>query len=107
MFGNGRDLVLSVATAEPDHPAPPGTTLDLRAFDLTGKFLRALPPHEISGAQRVLSLGRWSRPLVIEACLNTPVAGSPFRLAVTAIGSKDSGSGAQFEIESLSGGPRP
>ena len=107
VFGNGRDLVLSVATAEPDHPAPPGTTLDVRAFDLTGKFLRALPPHEISGAQRVLSLGRWSRPLVIEACLNTPVAGSPFRLAVTAIGSKDSGSGAQFEIESLSGGPRP
>ena len=107
VFGNGRDLVLSVATAEPDHPAPPGTTLDLRAFDLTGKFLRALPPHEISGAQRVLSAGRWNRPVVIEACLNTPVAGSPFRLAVTAIGSKDSGSGTQYEFENLSGGPRP
>ena len=107
VFGNGRDLVLSVATSEPDHPAPPGTTLDLRAFDLTGKFLRALPPHEISGAQRVLSAGRWNRPVVIEACLNTPVAGSPFRLAVTAIGSKDSGSGTQYEIENLSGGPRP
>ena len=36
VFGNGRDLVLSVATAEPGHSAPPGTTLDLRAFDLTG-----------------------------------------------------------------------
>lgn len=107
VFGNGRDLVLSVATAEPDHPAPPGTTLDLRAFDLTGKFLRSLPPHEISGAQRVLSAGRWNRPVVIEACLNTPVAGSPFRLAVTAIGSKDSGSGSQYEVENLSGGPRP
>ena len=107
VFGNGRDLVLSVATAEPNHPAPPGTTLDLQAFDLTGTFLRVLPPLEISGAQRVLSLGRWGRPLVIEACLNVPGTRSSFRLAVTAISSKDSGSGAQYGIESLPGGPGP
>ena len=107
VFGNGRDLVLSVTTAEPNHPAPPGTTLNLRAFDLTGTFLRALPPLEISGAQQVLSLGRWSRALVIEACLNVPGTRSSFRLAVTAISSKDSGSGAQYGIESLPGGPGP
>lgn len=107
VFGNGRDLVLSVATAEPELPAPPGTTLALRAFDLTGTFLRALPPLEISGAQRVLSTGRWSRPVIVEACLNVPGTQSSFRLAVTAISSKDSGSGAQFGIESLRGGPGP
>ncbi|MCY3760267.1 MAG: leucine-rich repeat domain-containing protein, partial [Gemmatimonadetes bacterium] len=107
VFGNGRDLVLSVATAEPNHPAPPETTLNLRAFDLTGTFLRVLPPLEISGAQRVLSLGRWNRPLVIEACLNVPGTRSSFRLAVTAISSKDSGPRAQFGIESLPGGSGP
>lgn len=107
VFGNGREVVLSVATAEPNHPAPPGTILNLRAFDLTGTFLRVLPPLEISGAQRVLSLGRWNRPLVIEACLNVPGTRSSFRLAVTAISSKDSGPRAQFGIESLPGGPGP
>ena len=107
VFGNGSDLVLAVSTAEPNHPAPPGTILNLRAFDLTGTFLRVLPPLEISGTQRVLSLGRWNRPLVIEACLNVPGTRSSFRLAVTAIVSKDSGSGAQFGIESLPGGLGP
>ena len=107
VFGNGRDLVLSVATAEPGQPSPPGTTLDLRAFDLKGAFTRRLPALEISGVQQVLSLGRWNRPLVIEACLNVPGTRSSFRLAVTAISSKDSDSGAQYGIESLPGGPGP
>ena len=107
VFGNGRDLVLSVATAEPGQPSPPGTTLDLRAFDLKGAFTRRLPALEISGVQQVLSLGRWGRPLVIEACLNVPGTRSSFRLAVTAISSKDSDSGAQYGIESLPGGPGP
>ena len=107
VFGNGREVALSVATAEPGHSAPPGTTLDLRAFDLKGAFTRRLPGLEINGVQQVLSTGRWSRPLVIEACLNVPGTRSSFRLAVTAIGSKDSGSGAQFGIESLPGGSGP
>ena len=107
VFGNGRALVLSVATAEPGHPAPPGTTLNLRAFDLKGAFTRRLPGLEINGVQQVLSTGRWNRPLVIEACLNVPDTRSSFRLAVTAIGSKDSGSGAQYGIESLPGGAGP
>ena len=103
VFGNGRDVVLSVVTAEPDHPAPPGTTLDLQAFDLTGEFLRPLSPLEISGTQQILSTGRWNRHLNIEACLNVPGADNPFRLAVTAIISKDSDSGGQYGIESLPG----
>ena len=107
VFGNGRDVVLSVVTAEPDHPALPGTTLDLHIFDLTGKLLRPLTSLEISGAQQVLSTGRWNRPLVIEACLNVPGTRSPFRLAVTAIGSRASGSSTQYEVESLPGGPGP
>ena len=107
VFGNGRDVVLSVATAEPDHPAPPGTTLDLHVFDLTGKLLHPLTSLDISGRQRVLSTGRWNRPLIIEACLNVPGTASPFRLAVTAIGSKASGSSTQYEVESLPRGPGP
>ena len=107
VFGSGRDLALSVATAEPNLPAPPGTSLDLRTFNLTGAFIRRLPGLEISGVQQVLSTGRWNRPLVIEACLNVPGTRSSFRLAVTAIGSKDSGSGSQYGIESLPGGPGP
>ena len=85
VFGDGRDVVLSVVTAQPNRSAPPATTLSLRAFDLTGKFLRVLPSLEISGAQRVLSAGRWNQPLVIEACLNVPGTDSQFRLAATAI----------------------
>ena len=80
----------------------------MHVFDLKGKLsLRRLTSLEISGAQQVLSTGRWNRPLVIEACLNVPGTRSSFRLAVTAIGSKDSGTGAQYGIESLPGGGRP
>ena len=107
VFGNGRDLVLSVATAEPGYPAPPGTTLDLHVFDLAGTLLRPLAGLEISGARQVLSTGRWNRPLVIEACLNVPGPRCSFRLAVTSIISKDSGSGAQYGLESLPGGAGP
>ena len=107
VFGNGRDVALSAVTAEPDHPAPPGTRLGLRTFDLAGNFLRTLPGLEIGGAHQVLSVGRWSRPLVIEACLNVPAAGSPFRLAVTAIVSKAAGSRTQYGVESLPGGAGP
>ena len=107
VFGNGRDVVLAAVTTQPDHPAPPGTSLGLHAFDLTGKFLRPLPGLEISGAQQVLSMGRWNQPLIIEACLNVPGTGSPFRLAATAIGSKASGSGVQYGVESLAGGAGP
>ncbi|MDE2755628.1 MAG: leucine-rich repeat domain-containing protein [Acidobacteriota bacterium] len=107
VFGNGREVALSAVTAEPGHRAPPGTRLGLRALDLAGKFLRPLPGLEISGAQQVLSVGRWSRPLLIEACLNVPAAGSPFRLAVTAIGWKAAGSRTQYGVESLPGGGGP
>jgi hypothetical protein len=107
VFGRGRDVMLSVVTSEPERPAPPGTRLGLRAFDLTGRFLRPLPGVEISGAQQGLSMGRWSGPLVIEACLNVPDAGSSFRLAATAIHSKTSGSGAQYGAESRAGGNAP
>ena len=107
VFGNGRDVVLAAVTTQPDHPAPPGTRLGLRAFDLTGKFLRPLPGLEISGAQRVLPVGAFHRPLIIEACLNVPGTGSPFRLAASAIGSKASGSGVQYGVESLAGGAGP
>ena len=107
VFGNGREVALSVSTAEPGHPAPPGTTLDLRAFDLKGAFTRRLPGLEINGGQQVLSTGRWNRPVIIKACLNVPGTRSSFRLAVATIISKDSGSGAQFGIESLPGGSGP
>ena len=107
VFGKGRDVALAAVTAQPDHPALPGTTLDLHVFDLTGKLLRPLTSLEISGAQQVLSLGRWSRPLVIEACLNVPGTRNSFRLAVTAISSTASGSSAQYEVENLPGGPAP
>ena len=107
VFGDGRDVVLSMVTAEPNHPAPPGTTLDLRAFDLTGKFLRVLPSLEISGAQRVFSAGRWNQPLVIEACLNVPGTDSQFRLAATAIHLIEVGTGTQYGIEGFLGAPGP
>jgi len=107
VFGNGREVMLSAVTSDPGHPAPPGTRLSLRAFDLTGRLLRPLPPREISGAQQVLSLGRWNRPLVIEACLDVPDTGNSFSLAVTAIGSKAAGSSMQYGVERLPGGTGP
>ena len=107
VFGNGRDVVLAAVTTEPDHPAPPGTTFDLHALDLTGKFLRQLPSPEITGAHQILSTGRWNRSVIIEACLNIPGTASPFRLAVTAIHSNTAGLSVQYGVENLTGGSSP
>ena len=107
VFGNGRDVVLSVVTAQPDRAAPPGTRLEMRSFDLNGNFIGKLPGVEVSGVQGVLSAGEFQRPTMIEACLNVPGTGSAFRLAVTAIGSKAAGGQVQYGAERLAGGPGP
>ena len=107
VFGNGRDVVLASVTAQPNHPAPPGTRLEVQAFDLEGNFIGKLPGLEITGAQRVLPAGKFDRPTIIESCLTVPGTDSPFRLAATPIGSKTAGSGVQYGVESLPGGPGP
>ena len=107
VFGNGRDVVLASVTAQPNHPAPPGTRLEVQAFDLEGNFVGKLPGLEISGAQQVLPAGEFDRATIIESCLTVPGTGSPFRLAATPIGSKTTGSGVQYGVESLPGGPGP
>ena len=107
VFGNGRDVVLASVTAQPNHPAPPGTRLGVQAFDLEGNFVGKLPGLDITGAQRVLPAGEFDRPTIIESCLTVPGTGSPFRLAATPIGSKTTGSGVQYGVESLPGGPGP
>ena len=107
VFGNGRDVVLASVTAQPNRPAPPGTRLEVQAFDLEGNFVGKLPGLDITGAQRVLPAGEFDRPTIIESCLTVPGTGSPFRLATTPIGSKTTGSGVQYGVESLPGGPGP
>ena len=107
VFGNGRDVVLASVTAQPNHPPPPGTRLEVQAFDLEGNFIGKLPGLEITGAQQVLPAGEFDRPTIIESCLTVPGTGSPFRLAATPIGSKTTGSGVQYGVESLPGGPGP
>ena len=107
VFGNGRDLVLASVTARPNRPAPPGTRLEAQAFDLNGNFIGTPPGLEISGAQQVLPAGEFDRPTIIEACLNVPGTGSPFRMALSAIVSKAAGSRVQYGVESLPGGTGP
>ena len=107
VFGNGRDVVLALVTAQPNRAALPGTRLEMRSFDLNGNFTGKLPGVEVSGVQGVLSPREFQRPAMIEACLNVPGADSTFRLAVTAIGSKAAGGQVQYGAERLAGGSGP
>lgn len=107
VFGNGRDVVLALVTAHPNLAAPPGTRLEMRSFDLNGNFIGKLPGVEVSGVHGVLSAGEFHRPTMIEACLNVPGTGNAFRLAVTAIGSKETGDAVQYGAERLADGSGP
>jgi len=103
VFGNGREERVVVVAADPGGAAPPGARLEARAFDLEGNFAGHLSSHEVSGRHQVLPRWNLTRPTTIELCLDVP-GESGFRLAATAIGSKVTGSGAQYYSEGLSVG---
>ena len=104
VLGKGREEGVVVVGAEPGGAAPPGTRLEVRAFDLEGNFMGRLASLEVSGSHQVLPRWNLTRPTIIELCLDVP-GESNFRLAATVIGSKAAGSGAQYYSESLSSRP--
>ncbi len=104
LFGNGRDERIVLVAAQPGQSAPPGTRLHARAFDLEGNFMGSLASQEVTGGYQVLQHWKLTRPTIIEMCLDVP-GESGFRLAVTAIGSKETGGRVQYFSESLSSGP--
>ena len=101
-YGDGDDVVLAVVPAQPGQSAPPGTQLHFRAFDLKGNLVGALDSVEVSGRYQTLSIGEFDRPTVIEMCLDVPGA-SPFRLAVSVLGTRTTGTKVQFATGSLPG----
>ena len=113
MFGNGRDVGLAWATAQPEQTAPPGTRLRFAEFDLKGNFIGSLGSLEITGQHQATSPWTLDRPATIQMCLDVPGAGD-FQLAIDAMGTTVSGAKVQFSTVTIpddtgpdGGGPNP
>ena len=113
MFGNGRDVGLAWATAQPEQTAPPGTRLRFAEFDLKGNFIGSLGSLETSGQHQARSPWALDRPATIQMCLDVPGAGD-FQLAIDAMGTTVSGANVQFSTVTIpddtgpdGGGPNP
>ena len=98
IFGNGRKVDLASVTTQPGGAAPTGTRLNFRTFDVNGNFIGNSSNLTISGAQQVSSPWEFNEPRIIEMCLEVPGT-SNFQTAVTAIGSKTTGSKVQSSAE--------
>ena len=100
LFGNGRNLGLASVTTQPGRPAPAGTQLNLRWFDVSGDFSHSLSSIPLSGAQDTLWPWSFTQPGIIEMCLEVPGA-SNFQTALVAIGSKETGTQVQYSAEAF------
>ena len=103
-YGNGGDVVFAMVPAQPGQSAPPGTQLHFRAFDLKGNLVGALDSLEVTGRHQAFSPGEFDRPTIIQMCLDVPGA-SAFRLAVSVLGIRTTGTKVQFATGRFPGNP--
>ena len=100
VFGNGRNVSLASVTAQPGSPAPAGTALRFRAFDLTGRLSGSPASLTVSGARHSSEPWEFDQPRIIEMCLEIPGT-SNFRTALMAFGSKATNLRKQVTAESF------
>ena len=100
IFGNGRNVSLASVTAQPGSPAPAGTALRFRAFDLTGRLTGNPSSLTVSGARHSSEPWEFNQPRIIEMCLEIPGT-SNFQTALMAFGSKTTNLRKQVTAESF------
>ena len=90
----GGNVGIAAITSQPGQAAPPATRMRFQAFDAQGNFIARLPGLEVSGGYQAVLPWQFDQATSIRMCLDVP-GRSGFQLAVTAIGARVNGTGAQ------------